>query len=221
MSEKFADYVNKLKSYMEAKVVEKKDVSVQTINDDKEYQQKDCEYENIIECENEITPREQESVQNSQRKSKCRYWKKGFCLKGDHCSWYHSDQNCFKYIERGNCTKRNCNKRHRQICRYWQNKKKGCRRGTSCQYLHQELNKDKCNKSYNNKKEDYEHKNNIDIDIPFEDLVRETVLKILREMRYKEGTIEDDFDCEYGYKETDDEVDKEEEKDPAGGAVSH
>ena len=31
-----------------------------------------------------------EIVQNSTRKSKCKYWNKCFCLKGDQCSRYHS-----------------------------------------------------------------------------------------------------------------------------------
>ena len=68
-------------------------------------------------------------------------------------------------------------------------------------------------------KEDYEHKNHIDIDIPFEEALRQTVVKNLREMRYNESSIKDDNN--YEYEEENNETDEEEEMDPAGGAVSH
>ena len=79
MNEKFSDYVNKLKHDIEATKAEKKDESVQTEKVDNEsYQQQEyCEDKS----ENESTQREKESIQNSQRKGKCKYWNRGFCLK--------------------------------------------------------------------------------------------------------------------------------------------
>ena len=83
------------------------------------------------------------------------------------------------------------------------------------------MNKVKFNHSDTNTEEDYEYKNHIDIDISFEEVVKQTVIKILREIRYKEDTIEDDNNYEYRHKESEEESEEEEEMDTAGGAVSH
>ena len=56
----------------------------------------------------------------------------------------------------------------------------GCRIGSSCHYVHQYVHKEKCNlrESETNTKRNDEHENHIDVDVPFEEVVRQTVIKI-------------------------------------------
>ena len=165
------------------------------------------------ECENE----HDENIQSSKRKFKCRYWNNGFCSKGDQCVWYHPEEDCPEYLQGEKCTKRHCNKRHRKVCRYWLKKNQGCRRGVNCQYLHQKVKEpyqtekvnskeiDNTTKSFKYINREYEKETHIDTEVPFEEIIKQAVVKILREMKYKEENSEETDEENYEYEESDDE----------------
>ena len=60
--------------------------------------------------------------------------------------WSYSRLECFDYLQNGIWWKTNCKRRHRKICRYWARSSQGCRRGSKCKYLHQDLNETKARK---------------------------------------------------------------------------
>ena len=138
--------------------------------------------------EESIEPENNKTDSNSRRKSKCRHWNKGYCFKGQQCSWYHAEEDCPEYLQEGKCSDRNCSKRHRRVCRYWANKYKSCHRGTSCQYLHKSVQISQNNHSildfetYQEANIENEYENNTHVEVSLEEEIRQTVIKILKEM---------------------------------------
>ena len=71
---------------------------------------------------------------------RCRYWNRGFCREGEDCVFYHSEEDCERFMETGKCNSRICQKRHRRQCRYFKTNE-GCHRNEKYKYLHSQQTK--------------------------------------------------------------------------------
>ena len=71
-----------------------------------------------------------------QSKIKCKYVNKGFCKEGFQCVFYHPKEDCESHLGGIPCKNKECLKRHRHICKYWDSKR-GCSRRSQCSYLHE------------------------------------------------------------------------------------
>ena len=68
---------------------------------------------------------------------KCRYNDRGFCRSQSDCVFLHSENVCDKVLSNGKCTEsKKCLLRHPRDCRHRMGDTRGCRRGSSCKYLH-------------------------------------------------------------------------------------
>ena len=67
---------------------------------------------------------------------KCRYFNKGHCKYRERCKFNHPKDICKTYLDCGKCVIENCRDRHPQLCKYWSKSKSGCKRNSSCDFLH-------------------------------------------------------------------------------------
>ena len=82
-----------------------------------------------------------ESARVEKIPKRCRFHNTGFCKKLNDCIFEHPIETCLEYLKSGNCSRTSCfNKRHPRTCRYW--KAKGCFRGRTCLYLHNDVKKE-------------------------------------------------------------------------------
>ena len=102
--------------------------------------------------------REKEQVgtdKTEERKLPCLFWKKGFCLKGTDCTYYHdqkykdkqSEKICYEWEQKGSCSKDGCiwphpnklAKKHEpekpSLCNEFQ-QKEACHLGNYCPFYH-------------------------------------------------------------------------------------
>ena len=75
-------------------------------------------------------------VEESKTKRRCRYFNRGYCKVGSNCEFDHSQGDCERHLGGEHCRERDCEKRHRKVCKYWDSKE-SCFRGSKCQYLHE------------------------------------------------------------------------------------
>ena len=70
----------------------------------------------------------------------CRFNNSGFCKKGENlCSFYHTEELCEIYSEKGICYRMFCRKRHHRACRF--EVKGNCYRGNDCKFKHKNIKK--------------------------------------------------------------------------------
>ena len=70
------------------------------------------------------------SLASSNEQKICLYFRVGYCKYRNHCKHFHPSENCVE----GECSGKNCTKRHRKPCRYSET----CTRMSSCEFLHEE-----------------------------------------------------------------------------------
>ena len=76
---------------------------------------------------------------------KCRYYDRGHCKYKCGCKYIHSKTICKDYLDNKKCDSKSCIDRHPKVCKFWIKNKGGCKRNTSCDFLHVTLarNEDK------------------------------------------------------------------------------
>ena len=70
------------------------------------------------------------TLASSKEQKNCPYFRVGYCKYKNHCKHFHSSENCLE----GECSGKNCTKRHRKPCRYGET----CARIAFCEFLHEE-----------------------------------------------------------------------------------
>ena len=78
--------------------------------------------------------------------NKCKYNNRGYCRKKQQCKYLHSNTVCEKHIKGEVCENNHCSLRHPRKCFFFR-MKSGCRFGLSCQYVHENNDKDKSEQS--------------------------------------------------------------------------
>ena len=73
---------------------------------------------------------------------KCKYNNRGYCRNKQQCKYLHSNIVCEKHIKGEVCENNHCSLRHPRKCLFFR-MKSGCRFGVSCQYVHENNDKDK------------------------------------------------------------------------------
>ena len=84
---------------------------------------------------------EKEKVEDIKEKRRCKWFNRGYCKEKERCSFVHPRQDCQEHLQ-GRCTIRGCTLRHRRVCKF-NATKEGCIRGKMCEYIHNELPKQK------------------------------------------------------------------------------
>jgi hypothetical protein len=69
------------------------------------------------------------------KKTKCRYFDKGFCRYRNKCRYFHPQKTCEEYLRSSKCDHLNCEDRHPEACKYWKSTNK-CKRNENCDFLH-------------------------------------------------------------------------------------
>ena len=73
---------------------------------------------------------------------KCKYNNRGYCRNKQKCKYLHSNIVCEKHIKGEVCENNHCSLRHPRKCLLFR-MKSGCRFGLSCQYIHENNDKEK------------------------------------------------------------------------------
>ena len=76
---------------------------------------------------------------NGNTAKKCKYFNRGHCKYKVRCSYTHPKEICKRYLEQGKCNQIKCNERHPKVCKFWSTSRNGCKRGSSCNFLHVDL----------------------------------------------------------------------------------
>ena len=94
--------------------------------------------------DNEKTHQTLENIsKNNQVKGiKCKYNDRGYCRNKQQCKYLHSNIVCEKRTKGEVCENNYCSFRHPRKCQFFKIKN-GCRFGISCQYVHENNEKDK------------------------------------------------------------------------------
>ena len=88
---------------------------------------------------------------------KCRYYDRGHCKYKLRCRYFHPRGICQAYFENGKCDRKNCMERHPKTCKYWLKSKGGCKRETTCDFMHVTLARDD-GKVVDQEMDDHEYK---------------------------------------------------------------
>ena len=76
---------------------------------------------------------------NGKTAKKCEYFNRGHCKYKVRYSYTHPKETCKRYLEQGKCNQIKCNERHPKFCKFWSKSRNGCKRGSSCNFLHVDL----------------------------------------------------------------------------------
>ena len=68
-------------------------------------------------------------VNDTETNQLCKYFSKRVCI------YSHEILDCNEHVNNGICHRENCTKRHRQYCKFYNNRK-GCDRKSNCAFLH-------------------------------------------------------------------------------------
>ena len=82
------------------------------------------------------------------RVRKCRYYDRGHCKYKRGCKYFHPRDICSDYLQKGQCEIKNCMDRHPKVCKFWSKSKGGCKRDTSCDFIHVTLAQNEENREY-------------------------------------------------------------------------
>ena len=82
------------------------------------------------------------------RVRKCRYYDRGHCKYKRGCKYFHPRDICSDYLQKGQCEIKNCMDRHPKVCKFWSKSKGGCKRDTSCDFIHVTLAQNDENREY-------------------------------------------------------------------------
>ena len=63
-----------------------------------------------------------------EKKTKCKYYNRGYCKYKDKCTFDHFEENCKEFLSTGHCSiSKSCMFRHPKNCRFWTKKSEGCK----------------------------------------------------------------------------------------------
>ena len=70
---------------------------------------------------------------------KCSYFNRGHCKYKTRCRYSHPRNICKVYLENKKYEKDKCRDRHPKLCKFWLKGRSGCKRDSSCDFLHATL----------------------------------------------------------------------------------